>query len=112
MRTHPGPPAVWRETNQLLLRGQRAFERGRYDEAQLAWEAEALAASGEARAAIRGLATIAAGMLELEEQRPRRAARLLVLGRRALSGARVRLAGVDAAAVRAAADVVITALRE
>jgi len=81
-------------------------------EAQAFWEAEALDASGETRTAIHGLATIAAGMIELEEHRPRSAARLLAQGRRMLAAGRVRLDGADAGAVRAAADVVVTALRD
>lgn len=111
MRLHPGPPAVWRQKTNLLAQGQRAFETGRFDEAQTWWEAEALGASGEIRATIEGLVTVAAGMLELEEQRPRTAERLLARGRRLLAAGRQRLEGADVGAVRAAADVVVTALR-
>jgi len=111
MRLHYGTPAIWRHPGNLLGRGQLAFERGRFDEAQSLWEAEALVASGDIRTASQGLATIAAGMIELDEQRPRRAARLLNQGRRMLRCVRVELDGVDVAAVCAAADVLVTALR-
>lgn len=111
MRLHYGPPAIWRQPGNLLGRGQRAFERGHFDEAQSLWEAEALVASGDTRTAGQGLAMIAAGMIELEEQRPRSAARLLVQGRRLLRGVHAELEGVDVGAVCAAADVLVTALR-
>jgi hypothetical protein len=105
MRALHGLPAIWRQPGNLLGRGQRAFERARFDEAQTLWETEALLASGETRDAILGLASIAAGMIALEEQRPRAAARLLARGRRALRGR--HLEGVDVAAICAAADVFI-----
>jgi predicted metal-dependent hydrolase len=111
MRLHPGPPAAWNLTADLLARGQRAFAAGRFYEAQSLWEAEALVYSGEKRAAIQGLATIAAGMLALDEQRARVAERLLTRGRAMLAAAPEVLGGADVGAVRAAADVVVTALR-
>lgn len=111
MRLHPGPPAAWKQAADLLARGQRAFAAGHFYEAQSYWEAEALVHSGDRRAAIQGLATIAAGMLALDEQRHRTAERLLARGRWMLTSAPAFMGGADVGAVRAAADVVVTALR-
>jgi hypothetical protein len=111
MRLHPGPPAAWKQVADLLARGQRAFADGRFYEAQSFWEAEALVHSGERRTVIQGLATIASGMLALDEGRHRTAERLLARGRWMIGSAPDSLGGADVGAVRAAADVVVTALR-
>jgi hypothetical protein len=111
MRLHPGPPASWTEAVDLLTRGQRAFEGRRFYEAQSLWEAEALVTSGEKRTWLQGLATIAGGLLALDEQRLRTAERMLARGRSMLSGAPEMIGGANAGAVRAAADVVVMALR-
>jgi hypothetical protein len=111
MRLHPGPPAIWRQAADLLARGQRAFAEGRFYEAQSLWEAEALVHSGATRQTIQGLATVAAGLLALDEQRVRQAERMLARGRAMLAAAPEVLGGADVGAVRAAADVVVTALR-
>ena len=111
MRLHPGPPAVWKEAADLVGRGQRAFAGGRFYEAQSLWEAEALVATGDRRTWLQGLATIASGMLALDEQRVHSAERLLARGRWMLASSPELLGGADVGAVRAAADVVVTALR-
>jgi hypothetical protein len=111
MRLHPGPPASWKEAVDLLSRGQRAFAGRRFYEAQSLWEAEALVASGETRTWLQGLATIAGGMLALDEQRIRTAERMLARGRTMLVSAPEKLGGASVGAVRAAADVVVAALR-
>ncbi len=80
------------EPDDLLARGERAFGGGRFFEAQVQWETEALAASGETRAWIQGLATIAAGMLAREEQRLATAERLIARGRWMLAKAPEHLA--------------------
>src|SRR5688572_13566370 len=110
MRTY-GPPAEWKQAADLLARGQRAFAAGRFYEAQSMWEAEALVHSGPTRLTIQGLATIAAGMLALDEQRFRPAERLLARGRAMLAASPEVLGAADVGAVRAAADVMVTALR-
>jgi hypothetical protein len=111
MRLHPGPPASWKEAVDLLSRGQRAFAGRRFYEAQSLWEAEALVAAGEMKMWIQGLATIASGMLALDEQRIRSAERLLARGRVMLSAAPETIGAANVGAVKAAADVVIMALR-
>jgi hypothetical protein len=111
MRLHPGPPPSWSEAVDLLTRGQRAFAGRRFYEAQSLWEAEALVASGETRTWLQGLATVAGGMLALDEQRIRSAERMLSRGRVMLGSAPEMLGGARVGAVRAAADVVLTALR-
>lgn len=102
---------MWREPADLLARGQIAFAGRRFYEAQSLWEAEALGSSGTTRGWIQGLATVAAGMLALDEQRVGTAERLLSRGRWLLASAPASVGNADAAAIRAAADVVITALR-
>ncbi len=111
MRLHPGPPLVWRQPADLLARGQEAFAGRRFYEAQSLWEAEALGTSPPTRGFIQGLATIAAGMLALDEQRVGSAERLLARGRWLLATAPDRVGSADAGAVRATADVVLAALR-
>lgn len=111
MRLHPGPPAVWFESADLVARGQRAFHGGRFYEAQSLWEAEALVATGERRTWLQGLATIASGMVALDEQRVGSAERILGRGRWMLATAPELLGAADVGAIRAAADVVLTALR-
>jgi hypothetical protein len=102
---------VWRQSDDLLARGLIAFSKGLFFEAQALWEAEALAASMQTRPQIQALATIAAGMLALDEQRLTTAERLLSRGAAALAFAPNQLGGVDISAVRAAADVMVTAVR-
>lgn len=111
MRLHPGPPPSWSEAIDLLSRGQRAFAGRRFYEAQSLWEAEALVGSGDTRTWLQGLATIAGGMLALDEQRVRTAERMLARGRTMLASAPDMLGGANVGAARAAADVVLTALR-
>jgi hypothetical protein len=111
MRLHPGPPASWHNPADLLLRGQRAFEGRRFYEAQSLWEAEGLVATGDRRGWIRGLSTVAAGLLALDEQRIGSSERLLARGRFMLATAPDALGNVDVNVVRSAADVVLNALR-
>jgi hypothetical protein len=111
VRLHPGPPLIWRQPADLLARGQQAFAGRRFYEAQSLWEAEALGATAPTRDWIQGLATIAAGMLALDEQRVGSAQRLLSRGRWLLASAPETVGNADAGAVRAAADVMLLALR-
>jgi hypothetical protein len=94
-----------------VARGQQAFAGRRFYEAQSLWEAEALGLSGATRGFLQGLATVAAGMLAVDEQRFGTAERLLTRGRWMLAHAPDTLGSADVAAVRAAAEVVLGALR-
>jgi hypothetical protein len=111
VRLHPGPPLEWRQPADLLGRGAEAFTARRFYEAQSLWEAEALGTQAPTRGFIQGLATIAAGMLALDERRVGTAERLLARGRWLLAAAPAHVGTTDVGAVRAAADVVLAALR-
>jgi len=95
---------AWQEPVDLLARGWRAFDTRRYYEAQVLWEAEALAAVGERQAWLRGLSALAGGMVAASEHRHGTATRLVYQGRRLLVGAPAELDDVDLAAVRATAE--------
>lgn len=102
---------AWEEPVDLLARGQRAFAGHRFYEAQILWEAESLAATGERRGWIQGFAAIAGGMVALGERRQRSAARLLARGCWLLASAPSEVGDLDVAPIRATAEDVMEALR-
>jgi hypothetical protein len=107
----PAQPMTWKEMADLLARGQKAFEGHRFYEAQMLWEAEALATSGDERGWLQGLATIASGLVAFDEHRVSAAERLLARGRWLLVTAPERVGAADVAGARAAAERVTVALQ-
>lgn len=110
MRFPGKPPLAWSQPD-LLGEGQEAFRSGGFRAARALWKAEALASSAYSRDWIEGLSLVAAGFQELEDDRPRRAERLLAKGLQRLQHAPGVLDGIDVAAVRRAAIVLRVALR-
>jgi predicted metal-dependent hydrolase len=110
VRLPPGPPLVWRRPD-LLGDGQTAFWDGRFALARDYWEAEALITRGAERRCIQGLAKVAAGFLASDEGKSRIAERLLSKGLRRLEGAPRDMGGVRLNLIRAAADLLDSALR-
>ncbi len=91
--------------------GLAAFRRGRFYQARELWEAEGLVARAPERTWMKGLAEVAAGFLRCDENSFSIAERLLFKGLHHLAGAPDSVGGMDVRPVRAAAEVLLDALR-